>query len=621
MAVLLGILELVLLLGAACGWGGLLVPRQAAGEGRARALVLRVAAGLGLIAGLTLAAAAGRLTGMPFFLLVSLAGLALLLRDGRRLLSPLPRWRAPRSPWPVLLLLLALVNLFYSLFPPTFYDSMVYHLAVPAYYLQHGGLAPWPTNFYASLPPLAEMLNLFALQAGALGVPRLLQFAAGLLLLLWLNDWQRRSFPAQAPWLAALLFYSIPEAGFVASSTKNDMLGLLFVAIAARLFLEATGGEKMEWRGMAGAGLFWGLALSTKYVFAFPFASFLLLALLRRTPGWRLRLKALLLVCLAALLVMAPWLAKNAALSGNPVYPYLNSVFPSPDWSAAQHHNLGLNLRRGAGPLQALSFFVEMFSRPYRHDLTAVGGVVLPPLLLLLPLAFRRRPARSLAAAALLALAALLLAARVPRYFLVVFLLLALPLGEALREASDRWPLLRRLLAPLLLALVAVNLVQQVRLQERFTLGATYLKSRVSGRLAGRDVSYLDALPTHRVAGFVNRTLGRGDRIAFLGEDRSFYFRAPALVSSFNDRNAVLECLAASRDPEEFRRALGRRGITHILFSLPGLDTLAGISVTHRLPASERGRLLDYLGALPLLYSDARYRVFRVPGIPAPLSP
>jgi len=73
-----------------------------------------------------------------------------------------PTWNFIKSIGPsyVFLSLTGLVyialTLLVDLTPETFYDSMVYHLAVPEYWLSHHGLSDFPTNFFSNYPYGAE---------------------------------------------------------------------------------------------------------------------------------------------------------------------------------------------------------------------------------------------------------------------------------------------------------------------------------------------------------------------------------------------------------------------------------------------------------------------------------
>jgi hypothetical protein len=106
---------------------------------------------------------------------------------------------------------------------------------------------------------------------------------------------------------------------------------------------------------------------------------------------------AVLRLTLSAALVMAPWLIRNAVLTGNPAAPLLNSVFPNPYFHIATERELTSNLG-SFGPLKPLAVPWEL---AFGDHLDGTFG----PLLFALPLgllALRRREGRWCWAAALL---------------------------------------------------------------------------------------------------------------------------------------------------------------------------------------------------------------------------
>ena len=62
-----------------------------------------------------------------------------------------------------LIVLIWLYSLRYALIPETFYDALVYHLALPAQYILHGGIYPTPSNSYSGIPALPQMVSGLAL--------------------------------------------------------------------------------------------------------------------------------------------------------------------------------------------------------------------------------------------------------------------------------------------------------------------------------------------------------------------------------------------------------------------------------------------------------------------------
>ncbi len=101
----------------------------------------------------------------PFFIAVAILLSAIVLLDMIQLVIGAARYLPktfPRDPSYLFLFLMGAVYLFFSiahgLVPETFYDSMVYHLAVPQYWLLHHGICDFPTNFFSNFPFGGEAL-------------------------------------------------------------------------------------------------------------------------------------------------------------------------------------------------------------------------------------------------------------------------------------------------------------------------------------------------------------------------------------------------------------------------------------------------------------------------------
>ena len=615
-------LELLALGAAAYGWGGIFVRGDAPPYDAIHLRIARTAMGLGIIAFLTLGAGFLGWLHIAFFLAVLLLG-NILAFPGLRMI----RWRIPGKPIRLSFLAAAIlpflaVDFFYSLFPPTFYDSMLYHLAVPQYYLLHGRIVPWATNFNSNLPLTVEMLYLFGLLGKTVFLPKMLSLASGIGILLILRSWYKEIFCDDGGWLPALLFFSIPEVGFLASSSKTDITAMLFLLLGIRLYYDSQRNDRFKLLVLS--GLFWGLAVASKYVFAFYLAGFFASILISRQKPVKKRIASILIISLLALLPMLPWLAKNIHETGNPVYPYLGSLFhktsESGSESAAERptaavsdFNRLINRNSGTSISRYLEFLLEMFTKPYKYGMTAVTGLTF---LFFVPflLFTRKKPVETgLILTAILSLLVMAWFAKVPRYFLSSFLLLSLPVAASIERLSRKHSLLKWTVTGVLLLLTANNLILQVDLQERYSRAFAFVKNRVSGRFGGQNVKYLYLLPYYRAAEFINRQLEATDRILFLGEERTFYVQRPVLASSFNDLNPLFPILKKSPDAAAFRIELQTLGITHILYDPDGLERLARMSPSlYRMDETQKDRLNEFLSHFPVMYRDNHYTLFRI---------
>ncbi len=604
-----GGMQVALLCAAALGYGGLALTFLDTGKTMIERRVTRFALGLGLVILATTAGGWQRTWG-PWFHHGLLAGGILLLAAHSPIAAgparPLFRKRDLLWAGPVLSLLL-----FYAAFPPTFYDALLYHLGVPGYYLQAGGFAAWPENLFSALPQNAEMLNLLLLSGGSIHGPKLLSLATALALLLYLADWGRAS-RLHRPWLPALIFFSIPEVVFLAATEKNDLLLMLFLLVGVRQ-LAALKDNPGSWRaciasgislGLAGGVKWQGLLYSAAFVSAYFFAS-------RASLGRRFLHAAL--IGLTVILLISPWLLKNQATFGNPVHPYLSGLFPGNGEAAGQARQINEGVRRGQGftPGAILSFCLRMFLSPYSLGLTHITGVIV---LLLLPLLFftGKLPGRGfILAGCALGFILLLAVSRVPRYFLPIFMVLSLPLAAGWEGFLEKLPRYRRLAFALLFALVLVQAVQAASLLERMTLGAKYAWGRIHATLPA-NLRYLDIVPYYPAVEFINRRLPGNARIAFIGEERTFYMRRPFLASSSFDRNPALDDFLSAPDAAAWGDRLHRRGISHILYSSQGLLRMEKNSAASRVSPAERRRLESILAAWPELFNDGRYSLHQI---------
>jgi len=178
---------------------------------------------------------------------------------------------------------------------PNNWDSMTYHLARVAHWIQHGSVAAYPTSNARQLvyPPGAEYLLLVVqVLAGSDRLANLVQLAAWVILACSAPAFAR-AFGAPrrvAPW-AAVMVASIPMGLLQASSTQNDLvaavmaMGLLSTSLR---FLHAR--PRWRWPDIALVGMAIGGALLVKptaLVAVAPFCAIALVAALRALRGWR----------------------------------------------------------------------------------------------------------------------------------------------------------------------------------------------------------------------------------------------------------------------------------------------------------------------------------------------
>ena len=214
-----------------------------------------------------------------------------------------------------------------ALAPPTDWDSLMYHLQVPAVLLRSGPSAAAANPHAAFIGPV-QALYLPFLAAGGLAVPALLQVGYAALFGAAVVLTARRLGAATARLSVVLLWGSFVIVA-VAMTPRVDVTLGLYLLVAHYLFLgsEADGTDDPR-RIVLGSAML-GFAVGIKYhalVYAVALSPLVLLRIRSFERGNRARIAAFALVAVA--LAAAPILLKNLALFGDPVYPFLGGPRP-----------------------------------------------------------------------------------------------------------------------------------------------------------------------------------------------------------------------------------------------------------------------------------------------------
>lgn len=293
------------------------------------------------------------------------------------LAASIPFWRAlkppagPGLPWWLLAPAAAygFYYLIHALAPEIQPDASGYHLGLVADWARHHGMTG-RIGFYEMLPLGLEVLFYPAFLLGGHSAAKLVHFGyfvATVPLICWIG--QKLELHFHASFAAAGLYFLTPVAGIAGTCAYNDAAAAFFPLAGFGAVL-CTGESRLAcWH----AGLAAGFAYAVKMPGAVAAAGLALWSLQR---GGR---RAALLCCAGILLCAGPWLARNALLTGNPLAPLGNRIFPNDAFHAASEEHLsrylaGYDMADPARIVRALAF-----------DGVALQGLA-GPMLLLLPL-------------------------------------------------------------------------------------------------------------------------------------------------------------------------------------------------------------------------------------------
>ncbi|HAH31806.1 MAG TPA: hypothetical protein DCL44_05780 [Elusimicrobia bacterium] len=456
-----------------------------------------------------------------------------------------------------------LLDLAGALSPETFYDALVYHLAVPNFYALKNSLADMPYNIYSNLFLLHGMLYSAGLLLTDEFVPKLINYAAGFLSVLAVLGLGRRYFTFREGLWAALIFYTATHAltsSHMASwSSGTEALLTFFSLTALAAVLRYEPGAKI-WL-LSGAFLA-GSAMAVKSTGLFSAAGMALVLFYRQRGNSTKALRGVLLFCLIAAIPVTPWLIKNQIYRHNPVYPFLTSVFGLPQKVEALKIQGFINEARHMGALELRSWLIH----PWKITMGEMGDsqYFTPIFLFMLPLLFLLGPAAPAARPFWLYFLAFWLlwslVSTMGRFLMPAYPAAALLIAAAIK--GRKFAALKKILSCAVLFICAMGLYWEGIIfysQERWRplLGLETKREYLSSQ---------SALPYAAVE-FINDGLTPEAKTLIVGDSRSFYFKKDFIASSVFDKTPVVEWSAASKTGEELYARMKSEGVTHILLN------------------------------------------------------
>ncbi len=217
--------------------------------------------------------------------------------------------------------------------PPVSRDALTHHLFIPKLYLQHGRVYEIPYLSVSYYPMNLDLLYMIPLYFKNDIVPTFLHFAFSLMTAVMIYRYLVRRISKTYGLLGALFFLSIPVIVRLSSTAYVD-LGLIYFLFASLLYLFDWIESGFKLKYLILSGMCCGLAIGTKYnglIGLFLLGLFVPFVYARYHANQKqYAVKAIsscVIFVVIAVFVFSPWMMRNLAWTGNPIYPLYNSLF------------------------------------------------------------------------------------------------------------------------------------------------------------------------------------------------------------------------------------------------------------------------------------------------------
>lgn len=483
----------------------------------------------------------------------------------------LPWFEGWGIPIAIMLTLLFVSFGFYALAPETFWDSLVYHLALPGLYKMEGRIVSTPHNMYSGIPMLSEMLYAWALCLDDEILAKLLHWSAGIGLVLGMVGLGVRCRKPILGLLAALIFFSTPLVGdnIMRSAVEVATTYWIFAgvyALSLYFYLDSTGEGQKNLLVLSAA--YFGFSMASKYT-NWPVLAVMVICLL----VFRLPFKDIARFVGIAAVCVLPWIVKNLWFYGNPLFPYFNDFFspnsPFPvDWRALHTDGWGRDWAQILGSGRAL---FEVLAHPWfitvrgSTDFDHVG----PLYLLLLPGLLWLRSSSRDGRIVILAVLGLWLSwwplTGMPRFFMPGLALLSLLMAAFVIEQKTAW--IRHGLMALVLLLCLNNMTVYLQFASRFENWPNLLEGQPkSDYLRRSKLTYIS--PAYSAIEWINQNASADSRVLFVGDGRAYYLNRRFIAPSVWDAPYFFTLLDKSATAEELKSRLSSEGITHLVVNM-----------------------------------------------------
>lgn len=457
------------------------------------------------------------------------------------------------------------LNLIQALSPEIFYDSLIYHLAVPNYWIIKGKITDLAHNMYSKLTLNHSLIYMYSMLLGNDITPKMLSFFTSIVSLTGIVYLFRKYFEPKTTVIAGVIFYSVFHFTQVSNYTSTDGFLTLFIMCYFYFMIKLIETDFLIYAVIAGilAGISLGIKYSSVFMVMAPFLIYIYRN--KNRPGNILKVAMILFA--SGFLFIMPWLIKNYILYSNPVFPLLTSLF---------NKNLDStdieNIKKFISEVKQFNSFniKQWILHPF---LISSGRIInseffTPIFLLIMPLGIFNRKRKEIITYLwiffIISWLSWSFTSNVIRYLMPAYFAASLITAYYISEAFDKN--FRKYLSLIFIFTVFLSLYH-------FTI-SFYLEGR--WKVVFNKISYDEWLshprprytwPSYPVIKYINQNLDKNSKILFFGDAKTFYIKRNFDSSSVFDKNILIEITKHSRNGDEIYKKLKEMGFTHILFN------------------------------------------------------
>jgi len=457
----------------------------------------------------------------------------------------------------ILIIPFLILFFFATTLPEIFYDSLVYHLAIPDIYLKAGRLVNIPTNIYSSLPHLMSLIYTYGLIFNDALLVKVISFFIGLLLIYTIYIAGKE--------LSVLIFLSIPLVALNLWCAGSDIGMAFFLLLGLILFKDWLFEQKENKKLLYLSGLLFGFASACKLTAMLGLPFLIVIIIYNYKNSFKNSYKTMFLFLLCVSLPLIPWFCKNCIFSGNPFLPFFTKIFGSGPWGPGTLNSFFLDTKSGYdGFNSAFSGLKKIFTSGITGAESGRAGFMGPVFLLLIPLMliyFKDKKVKFAIYYCASCILVWLFSTHMVRHLFPHLIILFIAISFMLENNKK----LKIALALLLFTNIYwIALIFQTKYDGlKIITGQCNANAYLS--IQHQNIYHCPSYPAYKYLEENSST--QQDRVLIAGEARGFYCKNPAISNSQHDSPVFFDAIAGSAGPAALREWASLNKIKFLIFN------------------------------------------------------